>query len=66
MLLFRGRVYVPNYLPIRAELLCVYYDYKLAGYLGISKSIKLLIYSYFWESLLKDMKMYVNTYAVCQ
>jgi hypothetical protein len=48
------------------ELLSAYYDNVIVGHVGITEIIKLIRRYYFWESLIKDVKSYIGSCAICQ
>ena len=66
LLRFRGRVYVPEELGLREEILKLLHDAPTAGHQGVTKTRKRLAESYFWPSYPKDVRRYVSTCAVCQ
>ena len=66
LLRFKGRVYVPQDTVVRKALLSEYHDAPTAGHMGVTKTLKLLKRCYYWDSLPRDVKDYVNTCAICQ
>ena len=66
LLRFRDRVYVPDEPGLREEILKLFHDDPTAGHQGVSKTIKRLAQSYFWQSIHKDVRRYVSTCAICQ
>jgi transposase InsO family protein len=66
LLRYRGRVYIPTGNRLARELLRSCHDAPLSGHQGVTKTIKRLAISYFWNSLAKDVREYVATCAICQ
>ena len=56
-------LYVPNI--IRIELISKYYDDPLAGHFGIKKTQELVVRKYYWETLHRDIKVYIRGYDIC-
>jgi transposase InsO family protein len=65
-LLFRDRLWVPNYDPLRLEILRTHHDIPAAGHPGRSKTLELISRSYFWPELRKDVDRYVANCHTCQ
>lgn len=66
LLRFKGRIYVPNEPGLRGEILKLFHDAPTAGHQGVSKTLKRLATSFFWQSMKKEVRRYVSTCAVCQ
>jgi len=43
-----------------------HHDNSLAEHFNADKISELLDYKYYWKSMIKDVKEYVNTYDICQ
>lgn len=66
LLLFRGKVYVPNDPSLRKELVKRHHDAPAAGHPGRSKTLELLSRNYWWPGMTKFVHEYVDTCDVCQ
>jgi RNase H-like domain found in reverse transcriptase/Integrase zinc binding domain len=51
---------------LRREVLSLYHDHRLAGHLGISKTLDLLTRDYWWPTVKDFVTSYVKGCAVCQ
>jgi hypothetical protein len=60
------RVYVPDVVALKTKLLEEYHDSKLAGHVGIDKTIENLCRTYYWPNMYIDTKEYVRTCLTCQ
>ena len=61
-----GAVYVPEDEAVRDELLKRHHDDPLAGHFGSDKTTELLRRKFFWGTINKDIKAYVDTCDICQ
>jgi transposase InsO family protein len=66
ILRYRGRVYIPDFHPLEMELLRSCHDDPTAGHMGISKTIKRLSQSYYWNRMTKDVTKHVLSCSICQ
>ena len=66
LLLFRGKVYVPNDPELRKELVAMHHDTPAAGHPGRYKTLELLSRNYWWPSMTKFVNEYVDTCDICQ
>lgn len=66
LLRHRGRYYVPNEESLKAELLRLYHDDKLAGHYGSEKTIELLGRKFYWKGMAKYVEKYVKSCDICQ
>ncbi|HJS83264.1 MAG TPA: reverse transcriptase domain-containing protein, partial [Nitrososphaera sp.] len=60
------RVYIPNDLSIKTQLLTEAHDAKVSGHVGVSKTIQLLSRDYYWPDMRKDINNYVKSCYKCQ
>ena len=61
LLLFRGKVYVPNDPVLRKELVRRHHDVPAAGHPGRAKTLELLSRNYWWPGMTKFVHEYVDT-----
>ncbi len=66
MIEYNESLYVSENLSVREELLKRHHDNSLAEHFNADKISELLDYKYYWKSMIKDVKEYVNTYDICQ
>ena len=59
-------MYVSEDFFVREELLKHYHDDLLAKHFDVDKINKLLDCKYYWKSIIKDVKEYINTCNICQ
>ena len=65
-LLWRERVYVPDSITLREEIITKHYDSKLVGHPGYTKTYELITRTYWWPRMLEDIKQYVAGCERCQ
>jgi hypothetical protein len=65
LLYYRGRLYIPLDLAVRAELLQIHYNNALAGHFGKKKTLDLLLRKYYWPSITADVINYISTCDLC-
>ena len=63
---FQDRLYVPSDEALRTQLLRMHHDSFLAGHFGRDKTLALISRKYFWNSIERDVKDYVQTCEICQ
>ncbi len=63
---YNESMYVSEDLSIRKKLLKRHYDDLLAKYFNADKISKLLNCKYYWKSMIKNVKEYINTCDICQ
>jgi hypothetical protein len=66
LILFRGKVYVPNDPDIRREITKLHHDTYEAGHPGEFKTIELLSRNYWWPGMTTYVKHFVNTCDTCK
>jgi len=63
LLMFKDRIYVPK--SERLEVLKICHDNRMAGHPGNRKTFQLLSKSYWWPSIRRDCKSYVESCQTC-
>jgi hypothetical protein len=63
---FDNRVTVPQQHDLIKSILALAHDAPGAGHFGVSKTLKSIKRSYWWPSMLKDVKHYVKHCPTCQ
>ena len=64
-LYYQEKRYVPDYEPLKIELLKRYHDSPLAGHPGSAKTLELISRDYYWPQLYLFVKRYVRNCRVC-
>jgi hypothetical protein len=65
LLLRQGKIYIPDHKNLRLEVLQNHHDHPLRGHQGIRKTVQLIMRSYFWPGLRRDVTRYIRTCHVC-
>ncbi len=66
MIEYNESLYVSENLSVREELLKCHHDDSLARHFDADKINELLDCKYYWKSMIKNVKEYINTYDICQ
>ena len=66
LLLYKGRVIVPNVAALRAKLLHEMHDTKVGGHSSFLRTFKKLGQQFYWPGMHRSMQDYVKGCAVCQ
>ncbi|KAL4297251.1 hypothetical protein GQ457_12G025690 [Hibiscus cannabinus] len=66
LLLFKGRVVVPNESALRSRLLREFHSSPLGGHAGIARTFHRLSNNFFWQGMRKDVKQFVSNCQICQ
>ncbi len=66
MIEYNESLYVSKDLSVREELLKHHHDDSLAKHFNVDKISELLDCKYYWKSMIKDIKEYVDTCDICQ
>ena len=66
ILLYKGRMVVPNQRSLVHELVRLHHDEQSAGHWGVQKTLELLQRKFKWEGMQQDVEEYVQTCPVCQ
>ena len=64
-LLFKGKIYTPDYKDLRLRILKEKHDHITAGHFGISKTLKMVYREYFWPNMKKFVQEYCSTCMDC-
>ena len=60
-----GKVWVPYKVNLQQKILIKNYDDPLGGHYGLSKTVELLLYKYYWLRLRQEAKEYISHYKKC-
>ncbi len=66
MIEYNKSLYVSEDLSVREELLKRHHDDSLARHFDADKISELLDRKYYWKSMIKNVKEYINTCDICQ
>ena len=66
MIEYNELLYVSKDFSVREELLKHHHDDSLARHFDADKISELLDCKYYWKSMIKDVKEYINTCDICQ
>ncbi len=66
MIEYNELLYVSKDLSVREKLLKHHHDNSLARHFDANKISKLLDRKYYWKSMIKNVKEYINTCDICQ
>jgi len=66
ILLFRGKIYVPDNLELRKQITKAHHNVAAAGHPGRWKTYELLQRDYWWPGMSNFTKAYVDGCAICQ
>jgi hypothetical protein len=61
-----GKVYVPNDVKLRSEIIALHHDTPVAGHGGQWKTVELVTRNYWWPGVTRDVKKYVGGCDKCQ
>ena len=59
LLMKGGRIYVPDDLALRQEILRIHHNDPYLGHFGVAKTFALIWQKYKWQSMRQDVQMYV-------
>jgi len=65
MIEYNKLLYVSEDFSVREELLKRHHDDLLAKYFDADKISELLNHKYYWKSMIKNVKKYINTCDIC-
>jgi len=60
------RLYVPNDLALRYEILSEHHDIGICAHLGMDKTLDLINRTFFWPNITHDVREYVKSCPLCQ
>ena len=63
---YQGKMYIPDYGPLRLRLLRDHHDSPVAGHPGRAKTLELLSRQYYWPQMYRDVDRYVRNCHTCQ
>ncbi len=66
MIKYNKLLYVSENLSVREELLKHHHDNFLTKHFDVNKISELLNCKYYWKSMIKNVKEYINTCDICQ
>ncbi|QRV92840.1 Retrotransposable element Tf2 protein [Ceratobasidium sp. AG-Ba] len=66
LLLFQGRIVIPDEPEIKQELLAHFHDSPAAGHQGRAKTLELIARHYYWPAMKFQVNRYVDSCEVCQ
>ena len=66
VLLWRERVYVPDSITLREEIITKHHDSELVGHPDYTKTYELITRTYWWPRMLEDIKRYIAGCERCQ
>ena len=66
MLLWKGRWYIPNDRDLKNMILHDNHDSKIAGHVGIYKTLERVKHNYHWHKMEEDVKDYIRACDTCQ
>ena len=65
LLLFCGKIFVPDYLDLRRRIMAQHHDSKQAGHTGRWKTLELISRHYWWPHMSRQVGLYVKTCDLC-
>ncbi|GLB45808.1 putative retrotransposable element tf2 155 kda protein type 1-like [Lyophyllum shimeji] len=66
ILMFRGRIYVPNVPELHRQIVEQHHDSLVAGHPGCWKTLELVSRSYWWPQMSRYIGSYTSTCDLCQ
>ncbi|CAI7853560.1 unnamed protein product [Closterium sp. NIES-54] len=61
-----GKIWVPNYTPLRQILLEEFHDVPYAGHFGSNKTLAGIAKYYYWPRMVADVQQFVTSCDTCQ
>jgi transposase InsO family protein len=65
LLMFCGKIYVPNDRDLRRRIVEQHHDTRIAGHAGCFKTLELIAYNYWWPQMSRYIGIYVKTCDLC-
>ncbi|CAM8912599.1 unnamed protein product [Rhodiola kirilowii] len=66
LVLYKGRIRVPNSLAIKDLIMHEYHDSLVGGHAGIARTLARIAAVFHWDGLRKDVAAYVGKCPICQ
>ncbi|KAD7479631.1 hypothetical protein E3N88_02767 [Mikania micrantha] len=66
LLLFKNKLYIPDYLELRQSILYEAHNTPMAGHGGLLKTLQRVTAHFYWPHMKKDIRLYVQQCLVCQ
>jgi len=66
LLLYKGRIWLPNGLPLITTLLHEFHTTPTGGHAGIAKTVARLMHNFYWPDLRADVTHFVTNCVDCQ
>ncbi|KAL4290327.1 hypothetical protein GQ457_14G018800 [Hibiscus cannabinus] len=66
IVVFQGRIMVPNEVALRTLLLREFHGSKIGGHSGINRTYRRLSANFYWKTMRQDVRHYVRNCQVCQ
>ena len=64
-LVYRERLYVPDYTPLKLRIIRDHHDTPAVGHPGRAKTLELIARNYIWPGIRKDVDRFVRNYYPC-
>jgi len=64
--IYRDRIYIPNYMPLKLRLIQDFHASPASGHPGRSKILELLARQYYWPKMHRDVDQYLRNCHICQ
>src|SRR5882672_10474908 len=65
LLLFRGKIYIPNIPDLHRRIVSLHHDTKPAGHAGRWKTLELVSRNYWWPQMSRYIGQYISTCDMC-
>ncbi|KAL4368203.1 hypothetical protein GQ457_05G027960 [Hibiscus cannabinus] len=66
LLLFRGKIFVPNEAALRSLLLREFHSYVIGGHAGITRTFHRLAANFYWPGMRAAVRQFVHECQTCQ
>ncbi|KAL4354641.1 hypothetical protein GQ457_06G032960 [Hibiscus cannabinus] len=66
LLLFKGKIVVPNETALRSRILREFHDSTIGGHAGTLRTFHRLAANFHWKNMRKDVRRFVSECQVCQ
>jgi hypothetical protein len=65
LLMFHGKIYVPNDRDLRHRIIEQHHDTRIAGHAGHFKTLELIARNYWWPQMSRYIGIYIKTCDLC-